>query len=100
LPVIVTLGVDPQDALVLVWALDAQIPITFALRSDLDRNVPSAQTEAVTLQYLINEYGIPEAPILPFALEPAIQSLRTVQLEVFTRFTIDPDGNVTPEGQP
>lgn len=97
LPVIVTLGVEPQDALVLTWALDAQIPITFALRSATDTG--STPTTAVTLQYLIENYSIPQPPILPFALEPPIRSLRTVQLEVFRTFQVDDEGNVTPDEQ-
>src|SRR5690606_9595379 len=58
LPVIVTLGLEPQDALVLVWAIDAQIPITLALRSATDAG--STPTTAVTLQYLIETYSIPQ----------------------------------------
>lgn len=101
LPVIITLGVEPQDALVLTWAIDAQIPVTFALRSATDTG--SVPTTAVTLQYLIENYAIPQPPILPFALEPPIRSLRSVQLEVFRTFTFDETGRPTtqqtPQGQ-
>jgi len=83
-PLIVTLGMSSQDALVLVWAIDAQIPVTLALRAI---NSPdNSQTTAVTLQYLIDNYAIPQPPILPFALEPPINRLRTIQLDVFSGF--------------
>jgi Flp pilus assembly protein CpaB len=78
LPIIITLAVEPQDALVLTWALDAQIPVTYALRSNADKTIEPPPTTAVTLQYLIENYDIPPAPILPYALEPAIRGLRSV----------------------
>ncbi|NJL92826.1 MAG: hypothetical protein HC915_03430 [Anaerolineae bacterium] len=87
-PVVVTIGVDPQDALVIVWAIDAQIPMTFLLRSAVDQGTGAATT-AVTLQYLIETYAIPQPPILPFALEPAITSLRSLTLESFTNLVLD-----------
>ena len=89
---IVTLGVSPQDALVLVWALDSQIPMTFALRSATETG--QTPTTAVSLQYMLTNYGISEEdiPNLPFALEPPIRSLRTVELEIFTEFVV-PQGN-------
>jgi len=84
LPVIVTLGVDPQDALVIAWAIDAQIPMTFTIRAANDTG--TTPTTAVTLQYLIENYSIPQPPILPFALEPAITSLRGNQLVILRTF--------------
>ncbi|MFP4321194.1 MAG: hypothetical protein ACLFTK_01940 [Anaerolineales bacterium] len=85
-PVIVTLGVEPQDALVLTWALDANIPITLALRSATDAG--TTPTTAVTLQYLIENYNIPQPPILPFALEPAIRRLRDSQSFLLNEFRL------------
>lgn len=85
IPTIVTLGVEPQDALVLTWAIDAQIPISFALRSATDSS--EVATTAVTLQYIIETYSIPNPPILPFSLEPAIRSVRsTTSLDLFNSF--------------
>src|SRR5690554_4663590 len=55
-PTIITLAVTPQDALALVWAIDSQIPITLALRAAGDRSV--TQTEAVSLQYMIQNFNI------------------------------------------
>lgn len=83
-PTIVTLGVEPQDALVLAWALDSQIPTTYVLRAVNDAS--STPTTAVTLQYLIENYSIPRPPILDFALEPPIRSLRGSQLDLFRGF--------------
>jgi len=74
MPVIITLGVTPQDALVLTWAVDAQIPITLALRAAGD--VGSTPTQAVTLQYMIQNFNITEPDTLPFALEPPITRVR------------------------
>lgn len=85
-PVIVTLGVEPQDAVVLTWALDSRTPMTLALRSA--REAGEVNTNAVTLQYMIENYNIPPPPLLPFSLEPALRSLRTSQLAIFDVFEI------------
>jgi len=73
-PTIITLAVTPQDALGLVWAIDAQIPITLMLRAAGDRTV--TQTEAVSLQYMIQNFNITQPAALPFSLEPPIRSVR------------------------
>ena len=73
-PDIITLGVSPQDAVVLVWAIESKLPITFALRSASDTSrVP---TTPVTLDYIMNEFNITLPVKRPFALEPAIRSIR------------------------
>lgn len=75
----ITLAVEPQDAVVLAWAIETRLPITLALRgvNDLTRTA----TTAVTLEYMINTYNVPQPPRLPYALEPAIRSIRRL---VFT----------------
>ena len=85
---VVTVGVPPQEALVLVWALDAQIPMTFALRSAIAGQ--ETPTTAVSLQYMLTNYAISEEdiPNLPFALEPPVRSLRTVELDIFSEFVV------------
>ena len=90
---IVTLGVTPQDALVLVWALDSQIPMTFALRSATETG--ATPTTAVSLQYMLANFAISEEdiPTLPFALEPPIRSLRTVELDIFNDFVVTTGDN-------
>lgn len=73
-PDIVTLGVTPQDAVFLVWAIESRLPITFALRSASDTSrVP---TTPVTLDYVMNEFNITLPVKRPFALEPAVRSIR------------------------
>jgi hypothetical protein len=86
---VITLGVTPQDALVLVWALDSQIPMTFALRSATETG--ATPTTAVSLQDMLTNFAITEEdiPNLPFALEPPIRSLRTVELEIFSDFVVE-----------
>lgn len=77
-PTIITLGVTPQEALVLTWAVDSQIPITLALRPAGD--LSSAPTQSVTLQYMIQNFNIAQPDRLPFALEPPITSVRRFNL--------------------
>ena len=74
IPLIITLGVSPQDALVLTWAVDSQIPITLALRQAGDRTVTN--TEPVTLDYMIRNFNATPPNALEFALEPPITSVR------------------------
>lgn len=75
---IITLAVRPQDAVVLVWAIEARLPITLTLRSVRDQS--ESATNAVTLEYMISTYNVPQPPRLPYALEPAIRSIRRLIL--------------------
>jgi Flp pilus assembly protein CpaB len=77
-PDIITIAVSPQDAVVLSWAIEAQIPMTLTLRSVKDKGAPSNQTTAVTLQYMIENYQVAQPPALPYALEPALRSIRRI----------------------
>jgi Flp pilus assembly protein CpaB len=70
---IVTLGVTPQDAVVLTWAVNTGVDINLALRSA--RDVPQVPTTSVTLQYMIETYNITVPPKLPYSLEPAIRQV-------------------------
>lgn len=73
-PDIITLGVTPQDAVILTWLLEARIPVTLALRSAQDTSrVP---TDEVTLDYIMNEFGIELPGKRPYTIEPAIRSIR------------------------
>lgn len=74
MPLIITLGVSPQDALVLTWAVDAQIPITLALRQA--GNTTVTNTEPVSLDYMIRTFNAAPPNALEFALEPPITSVR------------------------
>jgi Flp pilus assembly protein CpaB len=73
-PDIVTLGVTPQYAVFLVWAIEAKLPLTLALRSatDTSRN----PTQPVTLEYIMNEFRIDLPGRRDFTIEPAIRSIR------------------------
>ncbi len=73
-PDIITLGVEPQDAVVLAWAVDSGTPLMLALRSAQD--LSRGSTTAVTLEYMITTYQFPQPPRLPYALEPRIASIR------------------------
>jgi len=74
IPTVITVGVSPQDAVALVWAIESRLPITFALRSASDTSrVP---TTPVTLDYLMNEFNISLPVKRPFALQPAMSSIR------------------------
>ncbi len=73
-PNIVTLGVTPQYAVVLVWAIDARLPVTLALRSVNDRS--TQQTSPVTLDYMMQEFRIEVPARRDYSIEPAIRSIR------------------------
>ncbi len=73
-PDIITLGVTPQEAVVITWMIEARIPITLALRS-ASSTARTATTE-VTLDYVMGQYGITLPGKRPFGIEPAIRSIR------------------------
>ena len=92
-PLMITLGVTPQDALVLTWAVDAQIPITFVLRPAGVRAV--TDSEPVTLEYMVQNFEIPDP--LPFSLEPPITSIR--RFDVATLYDFLGSSVTSSEGQ-
>lgn len=71
-PDVITLIVTPQDAITLNYLLYYQsylgAQMTLALRSAEDDT--RIQTEAVTLQYLLEQYNIPVPAKLPYTVEP------------------------------
>ena len=71
-PTIVTLIVDPQDALALKWALGAGADLTLTLRAPND-DVNEATT-SVTLQFLIDSYNIAVPSKLPYGTEPRLEA--------------------------
>jgi hypothetical protein len=73
-PDIVTLGVTPQEAVVLTWLIEAKVPVTLALRSASD--TARTSTSEVTLDFLMGQYGISLPGKRPFTIEPAIRSIR------------------------
>jgi Flp pilus assembly protein CpaB len=77
-PDIVTLGVTPQDAVLLVWAVEARLPLTLALRSATDTS--QVPTEPVTLDFFMSEYRITVPGKREYSIEPALTSIRQLDL--------------------
>ncbi len=73
-PDIIILGVTPQDAVFITWMIEARVPVTLALRSAQDTS--TTVTNEVTLDYLMTEFGIALPGKRPYAIEPAIRSIR------------------------
>jgi hypothetical protein len=69
------IGVTPQEAVVITWAINAHVNINVAIRSVQD--VPNTATSAVTLQYIFETYGVPVPPRLPYSLEPSLRDAPT-----------------------
>jgi Flp pilus assembly protein CpaB len=87
-PNIVTLGVTPQDAVVITYAIEARLPLTFLLRSASDTSrVP---TDPVTLDYIMTEFNIQLPGRRPYSIEPAIRSIRQLVVENQVQFSSDP----------
>ena len=74
LPTVVTLGVTPQDAVVLVWAVEARLPITLGLRAASDTS--RTTTQAVTLDFIMSTFNIDPPGKRQFTIEPALRSIR------------------------
>jgi Flp pilus assembly protein CpaB len=72
-PSIITLIVTPQDAVTLNYLMLSKAYISLALRNmnDLDKY----PTQAVTLQFLLDQYGIPNPAKLPYGMEPRLDEL-------------------------
>lgn len=96
-PLIITLAVTPQDALVLTWAVDAQIPITLFLRTAGDDRVTN--TDPVTLDYMIRNYRAEPPNALEFALEPPITSVRRFDIGTLYDFLGTSVGGGTTTGK-
>jgi Flp pilus assembly protein CpaB len=91
-PLIITLAVTPQEALVLTWAVDAQIPITLALRAAGDTT--EIATDPVTLDYMIRTYNAQPPVALEYALEPPITSVRRFDIGRLYDFLAKSGGGV------
>jgi len=65
---VVTLAIDPHDALVLKWAVLNNAALDLVLRSATEVEA-FAQPEAVTLQYMIDRFQISLPPKLPHVPE-------------------------------
>ncbi|MCI0709132.1 MAG: hypothetical protein L0154_03120 [Chloroflexi bacterium] len=94
-PLLMSVAVTPQDAVVLAWAIDSNVQMHFALRSaNVQPNTSVGQpTTAVTLGYMLENYAIPNPNTLrsTYALEPR-PSIRRFDLLTLRRFTeLQPD---------
>ena len=63
------------------WIIESRIPITLVLRSAKDDpHVAQGPTTSVSLQYMIETFQVTQPPSLPYALEPALRSIRSLQI--------------------
>jgi Flp pilus assembly protein CpaB len=69
-PDMITLVVTPQDAVTLNYLILSGAKLNLVLRRAGDAS--RVQTEAVTLQFLMDQYGIPLPAKLPFGQEPRL----------------------------
>jgi len=78
-PDIVTLIMTPQEAITLNYLIYTGAEITLALRAANDGS--REDTNAVTLQYLMDVYRIPLPVRLPYGTQPRIDELAPPVLE-------------------
>ncbi len=70
-----TLAVEPQDALVLLWARKSEMYMELALRAPGSEEA-RYQPEAVTLQYMLTRFNIAVPPKLEYGFaREAIQNV-------------------------
>lgn len=75
-PDLISLAVQPQEAVVLSYLLEARVPVTFLLRPATDTGI--APVVPVTLDYIMQTYGIQVPAKRGYGIEPAIRSIRRV----------------------
>lgn len=68
-----TLIVSPQDVVLLNYLIESDIKMTVALRSAGDAQ--AINTDAVTLQFVLDQKNIPLPVKLPYAVEPSTDTL-------------------------
>jgi pilus assembly protein CpaB len=73
LPDVITLIVSPQDAVTLNYMIFGGAQLTLALRPAGDDT--RVETEATTLDFLLQQYNIPVPAGLPYGLEPRVDDL-------------------------
>jgi Flp pilus assembly protein CpaB len=81
LPDIVTLAVNPQDALVLLWLRQSGIYTEMALRAAGEENADHL-TEAVTLQYMLTRFNVAVPPKIEFVMASSISNLEELSVIV------------------
>jgi pilus assembly protein CpaB len=70
---VITLIVSPQDAVTLNYLIYGGAKLTLVLRGSGDDS--RVQTEAVTLQFLMDQYKVPIPAKLPYGVEPRVDNL-------------------------
>jgi pilus assembly protein CpaB len=78
LPDLITLVVNPQDAVTLNYLVYAGSQLTLALRPSGDDT--RVQTEPTTLDFLLKQYNIPVPVKLPYGMEPRVDDLLPPEL--------------------
>jgi len=78
-PDVITLIVNPQDAVTLNYLLYSGAEFTLALRAYGDDSVEA--TESATLQFLLDEYNITMPAKLPYGTEPRVNNPELPVLE-------------------
>ena len=73
-PDVITLIVTPQDAVTLNYLIYSGAQLSLVLRGAGDDQ--RVQTEAVTMQYLMDQYNIPLPTKLPYGFEPRVDVLK------------------------
>ena len=97
-PDIITLGVTPQEAVLLTWAIEARMPLTLTLRS-AQAGAVATQTTPVTLDFFMNQYRIERPGTRDYTIEPAITSIRQLTLpELDNQVTGSGSGDNTVQG--
>jgi len=71
-PDVITLIVSPQDAITLNYLMLAGANLNLVLRSAGDEELKT--TEAVTLQFILDQYQIPNPAKLPYGLQPRMDT--------------------------
>jgi pilus assembly protein CpaB len=84
---VITLMVPPQDAITLNYLVYAGAKLTLVLRSAGDDE--RVQTDAVTLQYLMDKYAIPLPAKQPYGIEPRVDNLE-IPIQPTSQYSIFP----------
>lgn len=72
-PDVITVIVSPQEAVLLNYMMLSGVKLNLALRNPTDSQVIT--TDAVTLQYLMDQKAIPLPAKLPYGFEPRVDAL-------------------------
>jgi pilus assembly protein CpaB len=78
LPDLITLVVNPQDAVTLNYLVYSGAQLTLALRPSGDDT--RVQTEPTTMDFLLTQYNIPVPVRLPYGMEPRVDEMLPPQL--------------------